>query len=127
MQSEACFGKIADSQFHSPFDTGAADLRASLSFIGSPMSEIDDIFARLGGGRITATDHRDLRDIPRRGKTGGSRVVEVVHLPTGRSGQGAAGVLPPRRRVRARTYLIGFCLLPCPEGPRHLPRGPTGG
>lgn len=79
------------------------------------MSQIDDIFARLGGRRITATDHRDQRDIPRRGKAGGSRMVEVVHLPTGRGGTGAA-----RRTdtgVRAQTWDGGFATRSAPPSP----------
>lgn len=72
------------------------------------MSEIDDIFARLGGGRIANTDARDHRDIPRRGKAGGSRIVEVVHLTTGRSGVGSAAARRTESGVRAQTWDGGF-------------------
>lgn len=79
------------------------------------MSEIDDIFARLGGRRITTSDQRDLRDIPRKGKAGGSRIVEVVHLPTRRTGLGAA--LPRRieSSVRAQTWDGGFPAKAAPQ------------
>jgi hypothetical protein len=79
------------------------------------MSEIDDIFARLGGGRITASDQRDQRDIPRRGKAGGSRVVEVVHVTSRRSG--AAAPVPRRSEsgVRAQSWDGGFPTRPAPH------------
>jgi cell division septation protein DedD len=79
------------------------------------MSEIDDIFARLGGGRITATDQRDQRDIPRRGKAGGSRVVEVVHVTSRRSG--ATATLPRRSEsgMRAQSWDGGFPTRPTPH------------
>ncbi len=100
--------KSLAATFHSRFGTRAAELRESLSTHWRLMSEIDDIFARLGGGRIAASDQRDHRDIPRRGKTGGSRTVEVVHLPAGRSGLGVG--VPPRidTSVRAQTWDGGF-------------------
>jgi hypothetical protein len=72
------------------------------------MSEIDDIFARLGGGRIAASEGRDLRDIPSRGKAGRSRTVEVVHVPAGRSGKGAAVSRRVDTGVRAQTWDGGF-------------------
>jgi hypothetical protein len=80
------------------------------------MSEIDDIFARLGGGRITASDQRDQRDIPRRGKAGGSRVVEVVHVTSRRPG-GSAPVVPRRAEsgVRAQSWDGGFPTRPMPQ------------
>lgn len=87
------------------------------------MSEIDDIFARLGGGRITSSDQRDLRDIPRRGKAGGSRVVEVVHLPKGRKpGVSAAVTRRTESGVRAETWDGGFpTRLAPPSPPLTLP------
>ena len=72
------------------------------------MSEIDDIFARLGGGRIANTDQSDRRDIPRRGKASGSRVVEVVHLTTRRPSAGAAVTHRTESGVRAQTWDGGF-------------------
>lgn len=72
------------------------------------MSEIDDIFARLGGGRITTSDGRDQRNIPRRGKEGGSRVVEVVHLTAGRPGVRAAVTRRTEPGVRAQSWDDGF-------------------
>ena len=87
------------------------------------MSEIDDIFARLGGGRITATEGRDLRDIPRRGKTGGSRTVEVVHLPKSRQpGVGAAVTRRADAGVRAQSWDAGFPTRSAPpSSPLTLP------
>ena len=72
------------------------------------MSEIDDIFARLGGGRSANSDQRDHRDIPRRGKAGGSRVVEVVHLPTRRTGVGPGVTRRTESGVRAQIWEGGF-------------------
>ena len=72
------------------------------------MSEIDDIFARLGGGRITPSDQRDHRDIPRRGKAGGSRTVEVVHLPTRRAGASSAPPPRPEAGARSRSWDAGL-------------------
>ena len=44
------------------------------------MSEIDHVFARMGGRQSNSTERRELRSIPRRGNATGSRVVEVVRL-----------------------------------------------
>lgn len=78
------------------------------------MSEIDDIFARLGGGPLASTDQRDRRDIPRRGKAGGNRVVEVVHLTLGRPGVRAATTRRTEPRVRAQSWDGGFPTKPAP-------------
>lgn len=102
------------TQFRSRFDTSAADLCASFLLHWSFMAEIDDIFARLGGGRIASTDQSDRRDIPRRGKAGGSRVVEVVHLRTRRPGAGPAVTHRTESGVRAQTWDGGFPTKPSP-------------
>jgi hypothetical protein len=60
------------------------------------MSDSDDVFARMGGGKPASTGQRELRHIRRRGNTAGSRVVEVVRLPTGRGGGGERGGPPAR-------------------------------
>lgn len=71
------------------------------------MSEIDRVFARLGGRQPAEGDQRELRRIPRRGAATGSRVVEVVRLPA----RGASATGSPRRSdaaVRAQTWDEGF-------------------
>lgn len=78
------------------------------------MSEIDDIFARLGGGPLTRSDERNRRDVPRRGKAGGNRVVEVVHLAAGRPGVRAAATRRTEPGVRAQTWDDGFPMRSAP-------------
>jgi hypothetical protein len=72
------------------------------------MSDIDRVFARLGGGQSAASEQRELRSIPRRGGVTGSRVVEVVRLPatgmTARKGQAGRSDV----KVRAQTWEGGF-------------------
>jgi hypothetical protein len=89
------------------------------------MSEIDDIFARLGGGRTTTSDGRDLRDIPRRGKAGGSRTVEVVHLLKSRPGAGAAVTRRTDTGVRAETWDAGFPTRSAPPSSPSTQSEPT--
>lgn len=72
------------------------------------MSDIYRVFARLGGGHPTATEQRELRSVPRRGGAAGSRVVEVVRLPTRGSASGRAPSQQPGARVRALTWEDGF-------------------
>jgi hypothetical protein len=72
------------------------------------MSDIDRVFARLGGGQPAQAAGRERRNIPRRGGATGARVVEVVRLPSRAAGAGGGG---PRRadlRVRAETWDDGF-------------------
>ncbi len=72
------------------------------------MSDIERVFARLGGGQPTATEERELRSIPRKGGSTGSRIVEVIRLPPR---GGAANGDGPRRtdfRVRAKSWEDGF-------------------
>ena len=73
-----------------------------------PMSEIDHVFARLGGGQSGPTEQRELRSIPRRGGATGSRVVEVVRLPP-RSATARHHQAPrPESKLRAGTWDDGF-------------------
>ena len=72
------------------------------------MSDIDRVFARLGGRHSAGGDQRELRNIPRKGASAGSRTVEVVRLPARGA---AASEDSPRRtdhRVRAATWDDGF-------------------
>lgn len=77
------------------------------------MSDIDRVFARLGGRQTAGGDQRELRRIPRKGASG-ARLVEVVRLPP----RGAAGTASgPRRsdgRVRAESWEDGFPTKPGP-------------
>lgn len=69
------------------------------------MSDIDRVFARLGGGQTGTGTQRELRRIAPKGGAA-TRVVEVVRLPAGT----AAGAAPRRTdvRVRAATWDDGF-------------------
>jgi hypothetical protein len=71
------------------------------------MSDIDRVFARLGGRSSGPGEQRELRSIPRKGAAAGSRTVEVVRLPARR-----AGSEPDAQRkdfqVRAQTWDQGF-------------------
>lgn len=72
------------------------------------MSDIDRVFARLGGGQPNATGERELRSIPRKGRSTGSRTVEVVRLPP--RGGASRGETSRRTdfRVRAESWEDGF-------------------
>jgi len=77
------------------------------------MSDIDRVFARLGGRQIAGGDQRELRRIPRKGGAS-ARVVEVVRLPPKGAAASASG---PRRndtRVRAESWEDGFPTRPIP-------------
>ncbi len=92
------------------------------------MSEIDRVFARLGGSQSAPSEQQEVRRVPRRGGAG-SRVVEVVRVPgtaaTARQDQAQ------RRdsRVRAQTWDDGFPAksaatpLPAPKPASDEPRG----
>ena len=85
------------------------------------MSEIDHVFARLGGCQSTLTERRELRSIPRRGGATGSRVVEVVRLSPRRTTAGHDQAHRPASNVLAATWDDGFppksarTPSPCPE------------
>lgn len=87
------------------------------------MSDIDHVFARLGGGQSATTEQRELRHIPRRGGAAGSRVVEVVRLPTRGATLGRDQARPGRSRVRAATWDDGFSARPA--APSALPPQPA--
>ena len=72
------------------------------------MSDIERVFARMGERHHAATPQQEVRSIPRKGRSMGSRLVEVVHLPA-RGGPGVQG--GPGRgdfRLRAATWEDGF-------------------
>ncbi len=72
------------------------------------MSDIDRVFARLGGGQPTTTEQRELRHIPRRSGSTSSRVVEVVRLPARGAAASAGGSRRTNLGVRAETWDDGF-------------------
>lgn len=72
------------------------------------MSEIDHVFARLGGSQSTSTERRELRSIPRRGSATGSRIVEVVRLPPRGATAGHDQAHRPASNVLAATWDDGF-------------------
>jgi hypothetical protein len=86
------------------------------------MSDIDRVFARLGGKHPAGGDQRELRRIPRKGGSADSRGVEVVHLPA--RGSAASGGGPRRAdlRVRAETWDEGFPAKSAPHPPSRLPQ-----
>jgi hypothetical protein len=85
------------------------------------MSDIDRIFARLGGRHSAGDDKRELRSIRRKGGATGSRIVEVVRLPARAAAASGGG---PRRtdfRVRAETWDDGFPVRTAPP-PSQAPQ-----
>jgi len=72
------------------------------------MSDIDRVFARLGGSNRAATEQRELRSISRRGGATGRRVVEVVRLPARGATPGRDPSHRPGARVRSQTWDDGF-------------------
>ena len=95
------------------------------------MSEIDRVFSRFVENKPAAGERREVRNIPRKGSSPGSRVVEVVHL---RSGAAPADKERPRRteaRLRATTWEDGFRArqaslpAPPPDAPKAPPASPT--
>jgi len=85
------------------------------------MSDIDRVFARMGGGHTTESHQRELRNVPRKGGVTGSRVVEVVRMAP-RSGM-ANGEAPRRAEfgVRAQTWDDGFPARQAPPPPPAPP------
>lgn len=77
------------------------------------MSDIDRVFARLGGSQTAGGDQRELRRIPRKGGST-TRLVEVVRMP--QRGATATGSGPRRSdtRVRAESWEDGFPAKPVP-------------
>ncbi len=72
------------------------------------MSEIDHVFARLGGSQSTSTERRELRSIPSRGGATGSRVVEVVRLSPRGTTAGHDQANRPASKMFAATWDDGF-------------------
>jgi hypothetical protein len=72
------------------------------------MSDIDRIFARMGGRHATSSDQRETRNIPRKGGSTGSRVVEVVRLPASGTPVGRDQSHRTAFKVRAQTWDDGF-------------------
>jgi hypothetical protein len=84
------------------------------------MSDIDRVFARLGGGQSAANEQREQRRIPRKGGAPGSRVVEVVRLAP--SGGTARAAQRPDVHLRAQSWEDGFPAQP--PRPSAAPAGP---
>jgi hypothetical protein len=72
------------------------------------MSDIDRVFAQLGGKRSSDGDQRELRRIPRKGSAAGSRVVEVVRLPAKGAPSPGGASRQTDYRLRAATWDDGF-------------------
>lgn len=72
------------------------------------MSDIDRVFAQLGGQRSSDGDQRELRRIPRKGSAAGSRVVEVVRLPAKGAPSPGGASRQTDYRLRAATWDDGF-------------------
>jgi hypothetical protein len=72
------------------------------------MSDIDRVFAQLGGKRSSDGDQRELRRIPRKGSAAGSRVVEVVRLPAKGAASPGGASRQTDYRLRAATWDDGF-------------------
>ncbi|MFM2148465.1 MAG: hypothetical protein RLZZ187_771 [Pseudomonadota bacterium] len=72
------------------------------------MSDIDRVFAQLGGKRSSDGDQRELRRIPRKGNAAGTRVVEVVRLPAKGAASPGGASRQTDYRLRAATWDDGF-------------------
>jgi hypothetical protein len=92
------------------------------------MSDIDRVFARLGGRQTASGDQREVRSIPRKGGATGSRVVEVVRLPSRDAGTGKQQLQRPGP-VRSQTWDDGFPARSAPprftEPPRLAEEAPV--
>ncbi len=71
------------------------------------MSDIDHVFARLGGRHVAAADQRELRRLPAKRRST-SRVVEVVRLPTTGSAPPPSASHRTAANVRSQTWEDGF-------------------
>lgn len=72
------------------------------------MSDIDRVFAQLGGRHTADSDQRELRRIPRKGSGAGSRVVEVVRLPAKGAPSPGSASRQTDYRLRSATWDDGF-------------------
>jgi hypothetical protein len=86
------------------------------------MSDIDRVFARMGGGDPAASEQRELKSVPRRGSASGSRVVEVVRLRSQGAPRGENQLQHSSSGVRAQTWQNGF---PTRSAPAPLPQPPA--
>ena len=78
---------------------------------------MDDVFARLGGEQLATSEQRDQRTIARKGKMAGSRIVEVVHLPTRAASRNEGGTRRADPGVRAETWEGDFPAAAAPRQP----------
>jgi hypothetical protein len=72
------------------------------------MSDIDRVFARLGGGNSAASKEGELQSVPRRGRASTSRVVEVVRLKFQGALRDQNQLQHSSSGVRAQTWPNGF-------------------
>lgn len=86
------------------------------------MSDIDRVFAQLGGKRSADGDQREVRRIPRKGSAAGSRVVEVVRLPAKGAPSPGGASRQTDHRLRAATWDDGF---PAKSAPASSAFSPT--
>ena len=85
------------------------------------MSDIDRVFAQLGGKHTADSDQRETRRIPRKSGSAGSRVVEVVRLAAKRAPSPARASRATDFRVRAATWEDGFPAKSAPAPAPSLP------
>jgi hypothetical protein len=71
------------------------------------MADIDHVFARFRDGHAAPQQQRELLSIPRKGRSSGSRTVEVVHVRSGSSSK-SQDQRPRESGVRAATWTEGF-------------------
>jgi hypothetical protein len=94
------------------------------------MSEIDRVFAGLGGRQSAPSARRELRRIPGKGGASATRTVEVVRLP-GKGSPEAQGRQRADFQLRAATWEDGFPAHsarpapPAPELPEPVRAEPT--
>jgi hypothetical protein len=84
------------------------------------MSEIDRVFAGLGGRQSAPSARRELRRIPGKGGSSATRTVEVVRLPT-RGAPESAGRQRADQQLRAATWEDGFPAQSARPGPSPEP------
>lgn len=95
----------------------------------SPMSEADRVFPRnrFAGTRPSSEDKQLLQIASRRGGTGSSRIVEVVHLRTSRAKPASADVQrqPLTHLTHAETWPEGFHARSAPMAAPATPGDPV--
>jgi hypothetical protein len=88
------------------------------------MSEIDRVFAGLGGRQSAPSARRELRRIPGKGGTSATRTVEVVRLPA-RGASESPGRQRADLQLRSATWEDGFpaqSARPAPPSEPDLPQ-----